>query len=98
MSAESVKVPQHLELGDVVAWGLGAVDLICLVLGGATAWWLYLAVPGELVLRVTAAALPAAAGLALAIVRTPGGSLRDWAFVLARYLHRRGALVTGVDS
>ncbi len=98
MSAESVKVPQHLELTDVVAWGLGAIDLLCVLLGGAGAWWLYLAVPGELALRVTCAALPAGVGLALAIIRTPGGSLREWAFVFVRYLARRRALVTGFES
>ena len=36
MSIESVKVPQHLELTDVVAWGLGPIDLLCVVLGGAS--------------------------------------------------------------
>jgi hypothetical protein len=98
MSVESVKVPQHLELTDVVAWGLGAVDLLCVVLGGAGAWWLYLALPGELVVRISCAALPAAAGLAIAIVRTPGGSLRDWLSIVTQYVRRRGVLVTGSQS
>ena len=98
MSIESVKVPQHLELTDVVAWGLGTADLACVLLGGASAWWLYLAVPGELVIRVACSALPAGAGLAFAVVRTPGGPLRDWAVIFARYVHRRGALVTGSES
>jgi len=98
MSIESVKVPQHLELTDVVAWGLGTADLACVLLGGASAWWLYSAVPGELVSRVACAALPAGVGLALAVVRTPGGSLRDWAVIFARYVQRRGALLTGSES
>ena len=98
MSIESVKVPQHLELTDVVAWGLGTADLACVLLGGASAWWLYLAVPGELVIRVACSALPASVGLAFAVVRTPGGPLRDWAVIFARYVGRRGALVTGFGS
>ena len=98
MSVESVKVPQHLELTDVVAWGLGPIDLLCIVLGGASGWWLYLAVPGELLIRVACSALPAGVGLAFAVVRTPGGPLRDWAVIFARYVHRRGALLTGSES
>ena len=34
MSAR-VSVPQHLELDDVVAWGLGATDLLCVAAGCA---------------------------------------------------------------
>jgi hypothetical protein len=98
MSVESVKIPQHLELGDVVAWGLGGVDLLCVVLGGAGAWWLYVAVPGELVIRFSCAALPAAAGLAIGMLRTPSGSLRDWLSIVGRYIGRRGVLVTGSRS
>src|SRR5204863_5049942 len=63
MSIESVKVPQHLELADVVAWGLGTADLACVLIGGASAWWLYLAVPGDLWIRVVSATLPATVGL-----------------------------------
>ena len=98
MSTEAVKVPQHLELTDVVAWGLGTADLACVLLGGASAWWLYLVVPGELVIRVACATLPAGVGLALAVVRTPGGPLRDRAVIFVRYVGRRGALVTGCES
>ena len=98
MSTESVKVPQHLELTDVVAWGLGTADLACILLGGASAWCLYSALPGELVIRVACSALPAGVGLALAVVRTPAGPLRDWAVIFVRYVARRGALVTGSES
>ena len=42
---EPVKVPQHLDLEDVLIWGLGAIDLVILVAGGMGAWWLYLALP-----------------------------------------------------
>jgi len=34
---EPVKVPQHLELDDVIAWGLEAVDLIWVASGAACA-------------------------------------------------------------
>ena len=39
-------MPQHLELDDVIAFGLGATDLLCVLAGCVVAWWLYLAVPG----------------------------------------------------
>ncbi len=97
MSIESVKVPQNLELTDVVAWGLGTADLACVLIGGASAWWLYLAIPGELLIRVVSATLPATVGLALAVVRTPSGPLRDLVLIFARYVGRRGALVTGFE-
>jgi len=44
---------------------------------------------------VACATLPAAMGLALAIVRTPAGPLRDWALIFARFLARCRILVTG---
>ena len=97
MTSESVKVPQHLDLTDVVAWGLGTADLACVLIGGASAWWLYVAVPGELLIRVVSATLPAMVGLALAVVRTPSGRLRSLVVIFARYLGRRGALVTGFE-
>src|SRR2546428_2171783 len=69
VNVDSVKVPQHLELEDVVAWGLGVIDLLSLVAGAAAAWWLYLAVPGELALRLVAAAPAALIGLSFGVMR-----------------------------
>lgn len=85
---EPVKVPQNLELKDVLVWGLGAADLCCLGAGGLCAWWLYLVLPGPLAFRV-ALALPAlAAGLAFGMGRVQERSLREWAAVVLAYLAR----------
>ncbi len=92
---EAVKVPQHLELDDVIAFGLGATDLLCVVAGGVVAWWLYLALPGAAVLRVALAALPALLGLALGVLRLGELGLRDWLGVALAYALRPRVLVTG---
>lgn len=91
----AVKVPQHLELNDVVAWGLGTGDLACVVGGVALGWWLYLVLPDPVALRVGAAAPPAVAGFALGIARFGERHLREWLWLSAAYLLRVRVLVTG---
>ncbi len=91
---ESVKVPQHLDLEDVVAWGLGALDLLWVVGGFTAAWWLYLALPGPLAARVVFAALPALVGLACGVLRVGELALRDWLAIVLVYALRPRVLVT----
>jgi hypothetical protein len=92
---EAVKVPQHLDLEDVVAWGLGASDLVCVVTGVLVGWWLYLAMPEPLVLRVGAAAPAVTLGFALGVPRVAGRALREWLLIATLYLLRARVLVTG---
>ena len=91
---QPAKVPQHLELGDVVAWGLGAVDLLFVVGGALCGWWLHLAVPNELA-GVALAAPLALAGLALGVVRIADCGLRTWLWLAMAFALRPRLLVTG---
>ena len=88
-------MPQHLELEDVVAWGLSATDLLCVVAGAAAGWWLYLALPGEPALRVVGAAPAAFLGLAVGVLRLGELALRDWLALATAYAMRPRVLVTG---
>jgi hypothetical protein len=92
---EAVRVPQHLDLEDVVAWGLSASDLVFTVGGAALAWWLYLATPEPLLLRVIVAAPAALAGLALGIPRLAERPLRQWLWIALAFALRPRLLVSG---
>jgi hypothetical protein len=92
---EAVKVPQHLELGDVVAWGLGPVDLLCVFAGATVSWWLYLALPDATPLRLLVALPPAVIGAGLGIVRLGEVSLREWLMVAIAFALRPRILVVG---
>jgi hypothetical protein len=91
---ESVAVPQHLDLEDVVAWGLTATDLLSAVAGIAIGWWLALQVPGVLGLQIAVGAPPAIVGLVLGGVRIGESSLRGWLLVALRYAVRPRRLIT----
>ncbi len=95
MSVETVKVPQHLELEDVVAWGLGVGDLLFVVAGAAGAWWLYLALPGDVLIRVALATPAVVVGVSMGILRVGDQSMRDWIVIAARYAMRPRVLITG---
>ena len=95
---EPVKVPQNLELKDVLVWGLGMADLTCLAAGGGAAWCLYLALPGPLPLRAALALPLLAVGVAFAIGRVRERSLREWACVVVAYLVRPRRLTYGADE
>jgi len=92
---EPIDVPQDLELQDVIAWGLSALDLLCLTGGAVVAWWLYLALPDWMPARL-AVALPAAlAGAALGLLRVGDITARQWLVVACAYALRPRLLVTG---
>ena len=92
---EPVKVPQNLELDDVIAWGLGATDLMFVVGGAAAGWWLYELLPGDLVVRIGAAVPPAVVGLGLGVVRFGDFTLRDWVALAVQYAVRPRRLLLG---
>ena len=93
---EPVKVPQHLELDDVIAWGLEAVDLIWVAGGATAAWWLYAYLPLDFDVRILAATPFAIVGLALGVLRFGGLALRDWIALAADYaLHPHVLLLGG---
>ena len=93
-----MKVPQHLELEDVIAWGLEAVDLMWVAAGAAAGWWLYLYVPGDLDVRIAAATPFAVAGLALGVVRFGDLALRDWFALAVHYALRPRVLLVGAEQ
>jgi len=92
---EPVKVPQNLELDDVIAWGLGATDLMFVAGGAAAGWWLYELLPGDLVVRIGAAVPPAIVGLGLGIVRFGDFELREWVALAVQYAMRPRRLLLG---
>jgi hypothetical protein len=92
---EAVKVPQYLELEDVVAWGLGAADLLCAAGGAVVGWWLYVSLPGDAAVRMIAAIFVAVIGLAFGIVRVGETALRDSLAIAAAYALRPRVFVTG---
>ncbi|GAC1458126.1 MAG: hypothetical protein NVSMB8_06450 [Candidatus Limnocylindrales bacterium] len=82
---ESVAVPQHLELEDVVVFGLGPTDLLCAAAGVATGWWLYLQIGDPLAVQLILSGPPVLVGLALGIGRLADRSLRHWAALVLGY-------------
>jgi hypothetical protein len=94
---EPVKVPQHLELEDVIAWGLEAVDLMWVAAGTAAGWWLYVYVPADLDIRIAAATPVVIAGLALGTVRIGDLALREWIALAADFALRPRRLLVGCE-
>ena len=93
-----MKVPQHLELEDVIAWGLEAVDLMWVAAGAIAGWWLYAYVPADLDVRIAAATPFALAGLALGALRFGDLALRDWIALAVHYLLRPRVLLMGGEQ
>lgn len=94
---EPVRVPQHLEIEDVLVWGLSATDLLWLAAGLLVGWWLVLNLPLPLPLQVAAAAPPALAGAVLGPGRLAGRPLRAWIIELLAFAirPRRGLYRSG---
>ena len=88
-------MPQHLELEDVIAWGLEAVDLVWVAAGAAAGWWLYAYLPADLDARIAAAMPFAIAGLGLGVVRIGDLALRDWIALIAQFALRPRRLLPG---
>jgi hypothetical protein len=85
---EPVKVPQNLDLKDVLVWGLGATDLLCLAVGGVCGWWLYLTIPAPFVVRVCLASPVVAVGLVLGVGRLGERTVREWLVVVIAFAGR----------
>ena len=92
---EPVKVPQNLELDDVIAWGLGAVDLMCVAAGAAAGWWLYEFLPGDVDIRIGGAVLLVVVGLGLGVMRFGDRTMRDWVSLGVQYARRPRRLLAG---
>jgi hypothetical protein len=95
---EPVKVPQHLELEDVIAWGLEAVDLMWVAAGAAAGWWLYAYVAADLDVRIAAATPVVIAGLALGTLRIGDLALREWIALAAHFALRPRRLLVGGEQ
>jgi hypothetical protein len=95
---EPVKVPQHLELEDVIAWGLETVDLMWVAAGAAAAWWVYAYLPANLDIRIAGATPFAIAGLALGTVRIGDLALREWIALAAHFALRPRRLLVGGEQ
>ena len=94
---DSIDVPQDLELQDVIAWGLGAVDLLCVAAGGVVAWWLYLGLPEPMPARLAASLPVAVAGVVLGALRIGDTAAREWLVLALGYVLRPRLLVTGAE-
>jgi hypothetical protein len=94
---EPVRVPQHLELDDVIAWGLGAVDLACIVGSGVVAWWIWELVPAPFDIRLGMAAPVAVTGLLIGAVRFRDRALREWLLLAAAYVLRSRLLLLAAE-
>jgi hypothetical protein len=85
---QPVRVPQHLELEDVLVWNLTAGDLVWLAGSLACGWWLYLHLPTAAALRIAAALPEVLLGALLGPARLAERPLRTWAAELLAYLTR----------
>ena len=88
-------MPQHLELGDVIAFGLGALDLTLVAAGVVIGWWSALVLGDALALRLLIAFPTVLVGVALGIVRVGERPVRTWLLLALAYARRPRTLVTG---
>jgi len=85
---EPVKVPQHLEIEDVLVFGLSAADLLWLAGGLLVGWWIVLNLPAPFPLQLAAAAPAAIAGSVLGPARLAGRPVRTWMAELLAFAAR----------
>ncbi len=95
---QPVKVPQNLELRDVLVWGLGAIDLLCLATAGVVGWWLFMVIHAPFVVRAGLASPAFAIGLALGMGKLGGRTVREWVIVLTGYVQRPRRRTYGAES
>lgn len=79
------EAPTHLHVEDKILAGLTVRQLLYLVVGGAAAYGLWHNAGLPLAPRAGCAALAAAAGLALALIRPAGQPLATWLALLTVY-------------
>jgi len=95
---EPVRVPQNLHLDDVLFFGLGAVDLLCVAVGAFIAWWLYLYLPVALPVRLALACPALLAAFLLGAGRLGDQTARGFLTDVALYLRRPRLRLYGVKS
>ena len=91
-------MPQHLEIRDLIAWGMTAADLVSVALGGLAAWSVYLRLPGPALVRVLVAVPALLIGLALGPAGYAERSLREWLLGAVAYRRRPRLRVYGGGS
>lgn len=90
-------MPQNLHLDDVLFFGLGALDLLCLAVGAFLAWWLYL-LPVALTVRLALACPALLAALLLGAGRLGDVTARGFLTDVVLYLRRPRLRLYGVNS
>jgi len=89
-----VKVPQNLELEDVIAWGLGAVDLVCW--RRCRSWMVAIRIsPGDLDIRVEQQPRWRSLVSGSGVMRFGDLALRDWATLAVQYALRHAGCWLG---
>lgn len=92
------EAPTHLHVEDQILAGLTVRQLLYLVVGGAAAYGLWHNAGLPLAPRAGCAALAAAAGLALALLRPAGQPLATWLALLAVYATTSRHVVWGAAA
>jgi hypothetical protein len=85
---EPVKVPQHLEIEDVLVFGLSAADLLWLAGGLLVGWSIVLNLPAPFPMQLAAAAPAAIGGTLFGPARLGGRPLRAWSTELMAFALR----------
>ena len=91
-------MPQHLELDDVIAWGLGAVDLACIAGGAVIGWWVWELLAADLDVRTALAAPFVVIGVAFGALRMRDRTLREWTVLVGAYALRARLLLIGASG
>lgn len=95
---EPVRVHQHLELDDVLAFGMGAADLVILGAGALLGSWVYLHLVAPMGIRLCPSLMVVATGALLGPARIGDRSLRSLAVVALMYTLRPRLLLYGGEA
>jgi hypothetical protein len=85
---EPVRVHQHLELDDVLAFGMSAIDLVLLGAGVLLAAWLYVRLGASPTIRLTVCLPAIGVGALLGPARIGAQSVREHLIGAAAYFGR----------